>query len=1035
MDREFFEGGSYISTINLLRSIFFFTAIISTMLGVLILYFDRKSALNRVFFALCLSLTIWALGFSLALDAPSAQACLFWRRLSAVGWGSQFAVLLNFSLIFSGKIRTTKHRWLTLLSYAPALFVVWVFALSNETTAHQYNFVRFDTGWLNIAVNNIWDMVFYGYYLVYGGCSLWIIWRHGRKSNSADVKKQSNTLVFTFALAVVAGSVTDIFADSIFRVKMPQIAPVIILLPVFAAFYSMLRYGLMNPKVRADADFILTHTARLSVYKNLTVTFVGGSLVSYVVQLLYYRDVILPIFSSILVLLMGAVTYLLKRLRLDDFFKDILLIVFISLFIPLISLIFADYGGITVWAVAFLFIIISMVFNKPAAYLSLSISAISTQLLLWMLKPQITLSLDMVDYVGRIGILCIALGLAYVVNKIFTQRLRRNAYQLSLQRFISAVSSDFISVTQENLEEKMSWVIRIIGKLFSADHINIVRIDSTTKTISYARAWGPPGKATVSPAIFSIQTAELDWLAASLVNHESIHCPSLDTLPPDADHVRQRLMSLGIYSFLAVPIQETDTTMTILEFSYADGTKKWDEDKIRTLNILAYIFNDAYVKAEAEREISFMAYHDYLTGLPNRRLFKDRLEQAIALAKRTEKLIGVIFLDLDSFKTINDTIGHERADALIKVVSDKLRTIVRQSDTVSRFGGDEFLIIANNLSSEHDITIIIRNIMAVLHEPFFMDGQEFALATSAGIAMYPFDGTDTETLIQNADSAMYKAKERGKNQYVICTSDLKEEVLNKIKIMNSLHKAIERNEFFLNYQPQIQLSTGKITGLEALIRWRHPSLGLIPPSVFIPIAEQTGVIHAIGDWVLAEACRQNKAWQDAGYSPVCMAVNVSAAQLRSRDYFNAFHDILVKTASNPKTVELEITESAAMNGTTDIIALMNRVRTLGVTIAIDDFGTDYSSLNRLTELPIDKLKIDKRFVDGIDATEKDRAIVRTIISLAKNLDLKVIAEGVEQESQLAFLQQEDCDEVQGYYFHKPMSTADIEVLLKKQTGA
>ena len=388
---------------------------------------------------------------------------------------------------------------------------------------------------------------------------------------------------------------------------------------------------------------------------------------------------------------------------------------------------------------------------------------------------------------------------------------------------------------------------------------------------------------------------------------------------------------------------------------------------------------------------------------------------------------------MDSFKTINDTIGHEGGDALLKIVSDKLVKAVRESDTVSRFGGDEFLVMVNNLADEDAIAGIAEKIINVLSEPFYVEGQEFYLTTSLGIALYPFDGTDMDSLLKNADSAMYKAKENGKNQYVVCSSELKNEVIEKIRITNSLYRALERGEFYLNYQPQIQVSTGKIIGLEALIRWRHHELGLVSPVVFIPIAEQIGVIGEIGAWVLRQACLQNKEWQLAGYDCVCMAVNVSAYQLRNKRFADQVGQTIRETGLEPGFIEIEITESAAMNETRDVIGLMNILRSLGISIAIDDFGTDYSSLSRLKELPIDKIKIDKRFIDGIGNGEKDRAIVRTIIDLSRNLELKIIAEGVEDKNQLEFLKQNNCNEVQGYYYYKPMPASEVTHLLQQQT--
>lgn len=338
----------------------------------------------------------------------------------------------------------------------------------------------------------------------------------------------------------------------------------------------------------------------------------------------------------------------------------------------------------------------------------------------------------------------------------------------------------------------------------------------------------------------------------------------------------------------------------------------------------------------------------------------------------------------------------------------------------------------NNIGSVQDIVSITEKIMCLFHHTYIIGGQEFLVTASAGIAVYPTDGTNAEKLIKNADIAMYKAKEQGKNQYLLCTTGMKDEVLLKMKLISSLYRALDRDELVLYYQPQVCTETKKIIGLEALIRWNHPEMGMLAPGLFMNLAEQTGLIIPIGEWVLKTACIQLKEWLDAGFSPIRMAVNVSIVQFRNPNFVSQIHDILRDTETNPKNVELEITESIAIHESEYIVHVLNDLKKLGVSISIDDFGTEYSSLSRLTILPIDRLKMDIQFVRGIDAGNKERAIVISIINLAQNLGLKVIAEGVENTLQFDFLAQKQCDEIQGFYFYRPSSAKDIESLLSKE---
>jgi diguanylate cyclase (GGDEF)-like protein len=1002
------------------------------MVGGFGLYIDARARLNRTFFGLCIAIGIWAMGFSMSIDAGNMETCLFWRRISAVGWGSLYSIMLHFCLVFSRKEKALKKWWTYVLIYAPALLVVFIFAILDNTILHQYEFVKTSAGWTNVASNRAWDWFFYIYYVGYMVSGLSIIWRFGRRSDSIKIKKQVHLLLNSFLVAFLAGSATDIIGNSIFSIEIPQIAPIIILIPISSIGYLIIKHGFMNPKQELETVAILTKSTRAKVYSNLSIALAAGGLVTFIVQYQTYGDFLRPLFSSVFILMLGAVIHIIKSIKLEDNVKDIILIIIIFFSIPSITLIFLEFGSVTVWAISFIFITIAMVFNRPIVLLSVSISILSTQILIWIMKPEAELVLNQADYSGRIGILCITIWIAYYVNKIYISRLKQNSDQLSLQKLISEVSSDFINVNQSNIDEKMNWVIRILGKLFAIDRINIITMNTALHLVDTINIWNMDKKNIGEHFTQSAEAEEIDWLMEQLLSDESIFIPDVEQMSKNGAVTQRKLKERNVSSLVAIPIEEKAELIKVLEFTSVDSEKKWLDEDMKVLRIIANIFNDALLKVEAEKEISYMAYHDQLTGLPNRRLLRDRMNQAIALAKRTEKLVGIIFIDLDSFKTINDTIGHEGGDSLLKIVAEKLVNAVRLYDTVTRFGGDEFLIMINNISDEKDIIAIADKVIAILREPFTVEGQDFNLTTSVGIAMYPYDGLDKDSLIKNADIAMYKAKENGKNQYVICSSELKNEMINKIKITNNLHRALRNNEFCLNYQPQISLSEGRIIGVEALIRWNHPEMGVIPPGVFIPIAEQIGVISEIGDWVLQEACEQNKKWQDLGFAPVCMAVNVSANQLRSLNFVDKISRTLKETGLDPKMVEIEITESAAMNETGYIVDFLSKIRSLGIMIAIDDFGTDYSSLSRLKELPIDKIKIDKQFVDGIEASEKDKAIVRTIINLAKNLEIRVIAEGVESGSQLEFLKQESCDEVQGYYYYKPMPPEEIERIFMEE---
>jgi diguanylate cyclase (GGDEF)-like protein/PAS domain S-box-containing protein len=444
---------------------------------------------------------------------------------------------------------------------------------------------------------------------------------------------------------------------------------------------------------------------------------------------------------------------------------------------------------------------------------------------------------------------------------------------------------------------------------------------------------------------------------------------------------------------------------------------------------------DVTERKQHDAELEYQASHDSLTGLPNRSLLRDRIEQAIGKAQRDGHQVAVVFVDLDHFKLINDSLGHHVGDRLLLEVADRLIGCIRGHDSVARQGGDEFVIVLTEQHDEHEIIAIVSRLLDVISQPWVDEGQEYGLSCSVGISCYPQDGDDPDALLRSADAAMYKAKASGRSTYHFYTPELNQAISERLELENSLRHALERDEFRVYYQPRIEVASGRIIGAEALIRWDCPGKGLIPPDSFISIAEETGLIIPIGQWILAEACRQNSAWQRAGLPPISISVNLSPIQFRHAGLVSSVADALAQAALDPACLELELTESFVMQDAERINVAMQSLKGLGVDIAVDDFGTGYSSLSYLKRFPVDRLKVDKSFVRDIDSDPDDAAIVRAIITLGHALGLKVVAEGVETSAHLEFLQQHGCDELQGYYFSRPVPAAGMEDLLRGPTSA
>lgn len=434
-------------------------------------------------------------------------------------------------------------------------------------------------------------------------------------------------------------------------------------------------------------------------------------------------------------------------------------------------------------------------------------------------------------------------------------------------------------------------------------------------------------------------------------------------------------------------------------------------------------------RKRAEDRIRHLAYHDALTDLPNRSLLEDRLATALAQARRKGRMLALLYLDLDRFKRMNDAVGHSLGDHVLQSVAERLTTTVREADTVARVGGDEFTILLPEISQAQDAIDVADRILRDLRRPVTVDHREFHATTSMGIAFYPDDAEEADTLLRNADIAMYRAKEQGRDNYQLYTAAMNARIAERFAVENDLRRALECQEFVVYYQPQVDISSQQIVGVEALVRWQHPSRGLMLPADFIPVAEESGLIVPLGEWVLRTACAQVRAWQEAGLPAIPLAVNLSGRQFQQRDLPEVVDRALKETSLEPRYLQLEITESVAMHDMDFTIATLDSLKAMGIQIAIDDFGCGHSSLNYLKRLPIDLVKIDRSFVRDLATDPSDAAIVGSVVAMTRELNLKVVAEGVETEEQLAFLKDRRCDVVQGFLFSKAVPTDAVERMI------
>lgn len=1000
------------------------------VMGYYVLRLNFKGTINRLFFIISLCLTMWALGFSIIILAPNESTAIVWTKVSAIGYETIYSVLLHFTLLLTGHSKILNKKWIYPLLYLPAGVCLYAFVLSPGITGEIYHFANTESGWLRTTGIFIYDRIFQLYYLsaVIGSLILIALWKN--KSDRPEIKKQANLLMISFTAAFGLGSFTDIINGLYKFVPIPQMAVLFFLIPLSAIFYCINRYHLMKPQLPHKTEEILSDIQRASVFRITSIGFVAGGVVLFIMQYLWWeaRSYSLLLIAGALLIFLGGILHYARQNGKGFVQLELTIMLTTTAITPLLVIYVAKSGAMMLWLFPIVMMICALVFNSDNVLLSSVVSMIFSQLYLASTAPYQEIVIDYRMYISQVVVLLFIIVSAYSVHRIYITRLKENAAQAKTQALVSSIVAGFTLADEEHIDESVGNLLEELSAYFKAELVFIHAFEESFHNLIGEQVYCADGS-RLSRA--HKQKCLSRW---DIYRQENL---SKASASPYEQYYEQYLIveqieRMKASSYMFIPIFSKENPVAFIYIETTRVRQAWTNEQVVTRPVVSRLVSDALDKLNAEMRIKFMAYYDGLTKLPNRQLFYERAEQALELAKRNNTASAVLFLDVDSFKSINDTLGHEGGDLLIQTIAQKLSDSLRANDTIARFGGDEFLILINEFADREHLSALADQVMSNFKEPIMLHEQEIFITASIGIAMYPRDGENTETLIKHADIAMYTAKEKGKNQYAFCSTDMKDLVQYRASLSNKLYRALERNEFQVYYQPQIDLQTEKIIGLEALMRWNLPGKGMVSPLEFIPLAEQTGLINPIGNWILETACAQVVEWKQMGLGDLRIAVNLSVVQLRNPGFVKQVERILAQTGIQPSLVELEITESTTTKEADYIIQVLNELKSLGVTISIDDFGTEYSSLNRLKMLPIDKIKMDIQFVRGIDESPKEQAITLIIMNLAKSLDLKLIAEGVESSSQLNFLKSRMCDEVQGFYYYKPMPAAEIATILAQQ---
>lgn len=974
----------------LLSILLMITAAFALCAGIYILYLNHNHHLHKLVYLISAALTLMAYGMERSLTAESMEMAVNWRRFSNAGTLFLYAFVLDFVYLKYRDELKKSIKIQRISIYVPAIFFIYLTSVSELFVQDIYHLQFKTIGYAYVPGNAFWDAVIGFYVAAYIIATFLVILLRIRKHENKKLinSRQEKILLLVFSMGTLYFIINQVYYHVLHFIYLQEIFPLFVPLPAMLLFYKMLKYSFVEKR---EEDKVM-EVFRKRILNFLLVGYFLGGILYFSTQVFlngteHKAKVILG--SSVLVFFAFTV-FVAKKYTKSTQVQTIIFSILLTITVAFIYKCFEGSGVITVWAFPFIIIIASVMLYDSAVFIMCSTVTIIMMGYFWIFTPKIVVQLNETDHFGRIFLFAAAIYLIGYIRKIYMKRLQQLSEKNQDLDLLLQVSTKILDINYANKKDVLYEILEMIGLCWKAERI-----------ILYQKY-----KESYTGAVDSIV-----W------DHYL-----LETTP----ELYQRK-----FVFLRVSVYAENIEESYLQIDFHEKSRIHKESMLRMMNTIANILGKAEDKNLLEIQKENMSFYDQLSGLPNRHLFEHHLEQWILSAKKKKQQFAVLFLDVDLFKNINDVYGHQFGDRVLLALSDRLQVLLTKEDVLCRFGGDEFLIMTNRFFGLDILAELIRDLLLELSRPIQVQEFEVNLTLSVGVALYPDNGSDKDTLIKSADIALFQAKDKGKNSFVFCSEKMKDELSKEMIIQNQLVKALEKNEFELVYQPQIQTSTKKIVAVEALLRWKNPLLGSVSPGVFIPIAEKSSVILAIGDYVLREACRQQKEFCYKGYEPIRVAVNISVHQLVSDFFAERVFEIIQESGIHPSHLELEITETAAMQESVKMIETLTKLHMAGISIAIDDFGIEYSSLTRIKDLPVDRIKLDIHFIRNLLHNEKERQVTEAIIGLANKLNLKVIAEGVEEEEQYQYLKKKKCDEIQGYFFYPPLPVQEIERLLEK----
>ncbi|MBO1265194.1 EAL domain-containing protein [Proteiniclasticum sp. SCR006] len=1009
--------------------LFYGSLILYFYTGMYLLSLDTRDRIHRAFFHLCLSLSTWSLTSSLLAHVETRELAYGALLFSVWGWGFTYSFLLHLVLLLT-KIDRSLKRWQWMAVYAPVPVTMTLFYANILYSGVSGRMLLSHMGWSYERMELLaftWIRVVY---LVVMMLILYLLYTsRPEETDASDVRQwrlMKGMMVFSFLLGLpkILGFYEAMGWNLLGLGPMHLLPFSITVFLVMRQKHLKRQDGIVLLPRRGELMSVRTHE-RIFFY--ISQGYIFGAFTAFGIEVLLKREEIIWAGTlSLTLFLTGIMIFLILKSRMSIRNRDNILYLIIALSIPYITFYQIEKSEAFAWTVPVIFILIAVIFNHTRLLIYISLMTILTSMGLWMVRPESTITFSYADHLGRLIVFGIIMTIAFLINRVYKTRQYQFEKQIDHERFLSEMARLLSSARNRNLKSNLDVFLERSLFYMEADYGSVHIFPERKKRMRKAEYYGLHD--LLNPHINHRFAERFDTMVEELVQEKSLYTEKFFNALKD---FKEEVQGEGI-TLMMTPLVESGKILGVMCMCSFERNN-WDEGYQNTFKLVAASLSSMLYKIGKEDELYTMAYYDHLTGLPNRLLYEKIIRKQIHETRKDE-MLALIFLDLDDFKNINDILGHSTGDRFLKEFAKKLKSKLKGKDLLSRFGGDEFLLILPHAASLEEIEAFAQEVLQEIIKPFLLDEREVRTGASMGISIYPQHGRTGEELIKFADLAMYHAKSHGKNRYTICSEEIKGKFVYEKELEEDLRHAVERNQLVLHYQPKVHGKTEEIIGVEALIRWNHPTKGLLPPGAFLPIAERTGLMETIDTWVFIEACSQNKAWQEKGYRKISMSINITPVSLMQGDMERNLAAVFRLNGWDPKYIEAEITENNMVFSVDHIQNKLKALQDIGIRISLDDFGTAYSSLSRLHELPIDKVKIDRQFILNLDHEGRGKNLYDGILDLARSLDLMVIIEGVETREQADFVRERGCDEIQGYYYHRPMPFEEVEKLLQRMDG-